>query len=116
MARIILVSDDRAPRVSYGGPRLKKYDHLEEPIRALGPDEALLVALEPSGNGSEDALAALTRVKRGLLHRFPRTRVTFIIDADKHGVWVYRPAYQGPGGGRAIGPAKEDEVRARRVD
>jgi hypothetical protein len=116
MALVLFVSDDRSRRVSYSSQQARKYDHLEEPIAALAPDEALFVALKPSGDGLEDGLAALTRLKRGLLHRFPRVRVTFIIDAEKHGVWVYRPAYQGPGGGRAIGQSKEDEVRARHIE
>jgi hypothetical protein len=112
MAQVLFVSDDRPPSVPYSSQRVRKYDHLEEPIRALAPDEALLVALEPSTDGHED-LSVLARLKARLTTRFPRMGVTFIIDPDMHGVWVYRPAYRGPGGGRAIGPAKEDEVRAR---
>jgi hypothetical protein len=116
MTQKLVVTYRNIPGTPYLGQPRKKYDHLDEPIRALAPDEALLVALTASGAGREDALTALALMKRRLLHRFPRMRVTFIIDPEKHGVWVYRPAFKGPGGGRAIGPAKEDEVRARRID
>jgi hypothetical protein len=113
MAQVLFVTDRNIPSNPYVGRPRKKYDHLEEPIRALAPDEALLVALKPSGG---DGLAVLARLRGSLMTRFPRMGVTFIIDSEKHGVWVYRPAFKGPGGGRAIGPAKEDEIRARRID
>jgi hypothetical protein len=116
MAQMLFVTDRTIPSNPYVGQPRKKYDHLEEPIRALAPDEALLVALEPSGDSREDGLAVLARLRGSLMTRFPRMGVTFIIDPEKHGVSVYRPAFKGPGGGLAIGPAKEDEIRTRRID
>jgi len=117
MAQRYFISASRTQHTKAFGQRRSKYDHLLEPIRALEPNGALFVAYERPRPGDEiDPGSAVFDLKRGLLARFRGEGVTFVEDLRRQGVWVYRPALRGMGGGRAVGPDKEDEIRSRPLD
>jgi hypothetical protein len=78
-------------------------------VGVLAPDDAIFVtrqAFHDDGVGLEDLLT----LRRSLLLGLPNY-VTLLEDVKKRGVWVYRR----PDGAksRAIGPAKEEEIRSR---
>ena len=80
-------------------------------VASLAPDGAIFVTeqvFQTNGAALEDVL----RLRRTLLLALPRY-VTLVEDVQKRGVWVYRRPLSFKS--RAIGAAKEDEIRNRPI-
>jgi len=92
------------------------YEALKVSIHDLSPDDALFVTTEAIVPGSAETLSEVRVFIRRLRVRLRGTVLTYIEDAARGGVWVYRNPLRAPGNGRAVGAAKEDEVRSRPLE
>jgi hypothetical protein len=88
---------------------------LDVTARQLEPDGAFFVTVE-NFTANDDRALAVARLRNRLRAMLVDYRFTYVEDAGRGGVWVYRPSSPGPGNGRAVGPTKEAEIRRRAID
>jgi hypothetical protein len=111
MAARYVLDSDHVPS-SY---KQTRYGFLREPIATLRADEAIFITSAKLVPGGTDRHILIRDLRRRLMTQFKREGVTLIEDFDRGGVWAYRPVRAQPNS-RAVGPVKEDEVRARPLD
>jgi len=112
MASRVVLPDNRV----VGKHSFRDYAALRAAVDQLQPDGAILVTWAGAQHAKEGTRDGVMSLRRALNSRFAKRGLAFIEDFKTVGVWIYRPVNAGPGNGRAIGPAKEDEIRSRPLE
>jgi len=112
MAAKVILPDNRVR----GRHSFRDYSALRGVVAQLQQDEAILVTWAGIIHANEETRDGVMSLRRALAARFAKRGLAFIEDFQTVGVWIYRPMSAGPGNGRAVGPAKEAEIRSRSVE
>jgi hypothetical protein len=100
------------PRYGQG----RKYEELVQHIGSMEPDGAVFVTYREMARDATTRREQVLQLRAGVRSNVRTRGIVVIEDFAKGGVWVYRPAGWRPGNGRAVGPEKEEEIRARPID
>jgi len=105
------------PRGGFHAPRQPRaYDALKASVSELRPDDAVFVTTEAIVPGSREALSEIRILISQLRVLLRGTLLTHVEDPARGGVWLYRNPLPAPGNGRAVGAAKEAEIRGRPLE